>query len=256
VAVVLAARKAAGHDIVYCSGSFKIFEARSIPRRESRERRYGLAGRLRGRRPATGTSHAPRRFGFRIAMPDQPSLFALKPGLPDGFRYSADFVAEEEEAALVAEIKRLPFKEFEFHGFSGKRRVVSFGWRYDFTEAKLRRAEPIPGFLLQVRAKAARFARLEEGAFEQLLVTEYTPGAAIGWHKDRAVFNEVAGVSLLAPCTFRFRKRAGQGWQRASLRLGPRSAYLLIGPARTAWEHSIPGVDELRYSLTFRSLKR
>jgi len=186
-------------------------------------------------------------------MPVQPGLFDLKPGLPDGFRYCPDLLAEAEERALIAEIERLPFKAFEFHGFLGKRRVVSFGWRYDFNEAKLKEAAPIPDFLLAVRAKAAHFAGLGEGAFEQLLVTEYEPGAAIGWHRDRAVFGEVAGVSLLAPCTFRFRMKAGATWERASLRLAPRSAYLLSGLARRTWEHSIPGVDELRYSLTFRT---
>ncbi len=188
-------------------------------------------------------------------MADQLSLFDLQPGFPDGFRYCLDFLDEEEERSLVAEIERLPFKEFEFHGFAGRRRVVSFGWRYDFNDARLREAEPIPGFLLPAREKAARFAGLDERAFEQLLVTEYEPGAAIGWHRDRAVFADVIGVSLLAPCTFRFRKKEGAGWRRASLRLAPRSAYLLRGPGRTEWEHSIPGVERLRYSLTFRNFR-
>ena len=188
-------------------------------------------------------------------MADQLSLFELQPGLPDGFRYRPDLLEEEEERALVAEIERLPFKEFEFHGFSGKRRVVSFGWRYDFGEAKLRQTDPIPEFFHPVREQAPRFAGLDKGGFEQLLVTEYQPGAAIGWHKDRAIFADVIGVSLLAPCTFRFRKKEGAGWRRASLRLAPRSAYLLSGPARAEWQHSIPGVERLRYSLTFRNFQ-
>jgi alkylated DNA repair dioxygenase AlkB len=186
---------------------------------------------------------------------DQLSLFDLKPGLPDGFRYRPDLIDEEEERSLVAEIERLPFKAFEFHGFEGKRRVVSFGWRYDFNEGKLSQAEAIPDFLLAVRAKAARFAGLDEGALEQLLATEYEPGASIGWHRDRVMFGEVIGVSLLAECTFRFRKKAGTSWERASLSLAPRSAYLLRGPARAEREHSIPGVERLRYSLTLRNFR-
>ncbi len=188
-------------------------------------------------------------------MADQLSLFDLQPDLPDGFRYRPDVLDEGEEHALVAEIERLPFKAFEFHGFSGKRRVVSFGWRYDFGEGKLHEAEPIPEFFHPVREKAARFAGLDERAFKHLLVTEYEPGAAIGWHRDRPIFGEVIGVSLLAECTFRFRKKAGAGWERASLRLAPRSAYLLRGSARSEWEHSIPGVERLRYSLTFRNFR-
>jgi alkylated DNA repair dioxygenase AlkB len=189
-------------------------------------------------------------------MSTQLGLFESKPRLPEGFRYEPRLLTEAEERALVAELERLPFKEFEFHGFSGKRRVVSFGWHYDFNHAELRRAAPIPRFALPIRDEAARFAGLDAGTLEHLLVTEYGPGAAIGWHKDRAMFADVIGISVLAPCTFRFRRKTGATWQRASARLAPRSAYLLRGPARTEWEHSIPGMEELRYSLTFRNFKR
>ncbi len=87
------------------------------------------------------------------------------------------------------------------------------------------------------------------------LITEYGPGAAIGWHRDKGVFSDVIGVSLLSPCTFRLRRRVGSSWERYSLIAEPRSAYLLRGEARTAWEHSIPAVETLRYSVTFRSLR-
>jgi alkylated DNA repair dioxygenase AlkB len=185
----------------------------------------------------------------------QLKLFPSEPTPPDGFRYRAELLSEAEERALVADIERLPFKEFDFHGFRGKRRVVTFGWRYDFSDAKLRKAEQIPQFLLAAREKVARFAGLDAVSLEHVLVTEYAPGAAIGWHRDKAMFAEVIGVSLLSPCTFRLRKKAGAGWQRTSLRLQPRSAYLLQGPVRTEWEHSIPGVERLRYSLTFRNFR-
>jgi alkylated DNA repair dioxygenase AlkB len=189
------------------------------------------------------------------SMSSQLSLFERALEVPEGFRYLVDFLDAEEEQTLVGEIKRLPFKEFAFHGFSGKRRVVSFGWQYDFNHAKLREAAPIPAFFLPVREKAADLAGLAKQELEHLLVTEYGPGAAIGWHKDRSIFADVIGISLLSPCTFRFRKKAGKGWQRASLVLAPRSAYLLRGAARNEWEHSIPGVDHLRYSLTFRNFR-
>ena len=185
----------------------------------------------------------------------QLSLLEPEPSLPEGFRYCSELLSEAEERALLAEIERLPFREFEFHGFSGKRRVVSFGWQYDFNDSKLRKAGSIPQFLLPVRDRAARFVGLDTHALEHVLVTEYSPGAAIGWHKDKGIFQEVIGISLLSPCIFRFRKNAGTGWQRASLRLGPRSAYLLRGPVRTEWEHSIPGVQRLRYSVTFRNFR-
>ena len=188
-------------------------------------------------------------------MHDQLNLFGRSTALPDGFRYAAEVLREEEERALLAGVRALPFREFEFQGFVGKRRVVSFGWRYDFNEHALREADPIPDFLLAVREQAARFAGLEAATLQQALVTEYGAGAAIGWHRDRPVFGDVVGVSLLAPCTFRLRRKVGDGWQRVSLVAEPRSAYLLSGIARSEWEHSIPPVDSARYSITFRSLR-
>ena len=102
---------------------------------------------------------------------------------------------------------------------------------------------------------AGHFAGVDPRTLEHVLVTEYGPDAAIGWHRDRPIFADVIGVSLLSPCTFRFRKQTGAGWQRSSVRVAPGSAYLLRGPARTDWEHSIPGVESLRYSITFRNFR-
>ena len=114
----------------------------------------------------------------------------------------------------------------------------------------------IPAFLLPLRNKAAEFANLSEDRLQHALITEYAPGAAIGWHRDRPEFEDVIGISLGAPCLFRFRRKKGAGWERASIELQPRSAYLLRGPARWDWQHSIPSVDKLRYSITFRSLRK
>ena len=174
--------------------------------------------------------------------------------LPDGFRYQPDFLSQEEESFLLRNLKGLPFKEFEFQGFKGKRRVVSFGWRYDFNGGGLTKTEDMPGFLAYTRVKAERFAALAPGKLQQVLITEYSEGAAIGWHKDRSVFGDVVGISLLSPCTFRFRKKGGAKWERRSLVAERRSIYLLRGPSRSEWEHSIPGVDSLRYSITFRNV--
>jgi alkylated DNA repair dioxygenase AlkB len=198
-------------------------------------------------------------------MNRQPSLFDLPPAetpptraspvAPAGLRWRADLIDPVEERALADQIAALPFKPFEFQGYVGRRRVVSFGWRYDFARHVLEPAAPIPDFLLPLRAKAAAFAGCDPDAFRQALALEYAPGAGIGWHRDRPQFGEVVGVSLLAPCPLRLRRRIGERWERATFTATPRSAYLLSGPARTDWEHSIPPVEALRYSVTFRTLR-
>jgi alkylated DNA repair dioxygenase AlkB len=174
---------------------------------------------------------------------------------PEGFRYQADLLPPGEELDLVARIAELPLKEFEFQGYLAKRRVLSYGWQYDFDNSSLQPAGEIPPFLLGLREHAAGFAGLTPPDLPHALITEYSPGAAIGWHRDKGVFVDVIGVSLLSACNFRLRRKAGSGWERYSLTVEPRSIYLLRGPARTEWEHSIPGVETLRYSITFRSLR-
>src|SRR5687768_13319810 len=173
----------------------------------------------------------------------------------DGFRYQAELLDHHAEESLLTRLRTLPFREFEFHGYTGKRRVVSYGWKYEFSGEKLRKVEDIPEFLLPLRDRAAAFAGVEPEAFEHALVTEYGPGAGIGWHRDKAVFGEVVGISLLAPCMLRFRRKAGEKWERVNVLAEPRSAYHLTGPARSEWQHSILRVDAQRYSITFRTMR-
>jgi|SRR3954468_131306 len=186
----------------------------------------------------------------------QLSLLEPVSALPDGFEYREDFVLAAEQAELVSHIARLELREFEFHGYLGKRRVTSFGLRYDFNDMAVHEAAEMPDFLLPLRDRAASFAGFDPDELAHALVTEYMPGAAIGWHRDRSVFGDVVGISLGAACRFRLRRKLGERWERASLTLMPRSAYLLRGPVRHEWQHSIPPVEELRYSVTFRSTAR
>ena len=185
----------------------------------------------------------------------QLKLFGGGRTLPEGFKYQPDVLSLEEERALLERLKELPFQEFEFQGYVAKRRVVSFGWQYDFNQRALRKADDIPPFLLSLRETAAEFAAMDPSRLQQVLVMEYDAGAGIGWHRDKAVFGEVIGLSLLSACRFRLRRKAGTSWERVSVIAEPRSAYLLSGLSRTEWEHSIPEVDTLRYSITFRNFR-
>jgi alkylated DNA repair dioxygenase AlkB len=179
-----------------------------------------------------------------------------RPKLPEGFRYRPELIGPADEDKLLAHVRELPFRDFEFHGYTGKRRVVSFGWHYDFSGRRLRKADDIPDYLLELRTVAASFGEMEPEALQHVLVTEYGPGAGIGWHRDKAVFGEVVGVSLLSRCVFRMRRLVSEKeWERVNLVAEPRSAYLLSGPARSEWEHSIPQTEALRYSITFRNVR-
>jgi alkylated DNA repair dioxygenase AlkB len=177
------------------------------------------------------------------------------PGLPPGFVYQPDFLSPEEEAAIAARLAELPFEPFQFRGYEARRRVHSFGYRYDFNKGAVEGAEPIPDWLQAVRARAEAFAAVPAGGLQQLLINEYLPGAPIGWHRDRPQFDKVVGISVGAPCTFRLRRRDGARFERRSLTLSRRSAYLISGEARDQWEHSIPPVEQHRYSVTFRSFR-
>jgi hypothetical protein len=175
---------------------------------------------------------------------------------PNGFDYRADLITAVHEAALIERFQDLEFKEFEFHGFLGLRRVVSFGVHYDFAAARLHSAAQMPAFLLPIRESAAGFAGLAAASLAHALVTEYRHGAGIGWHRDRSVFGNVIGVSLGSACRLRFRRRGRSGWCRSSVVLQPRSAYLLRGEVHNDWQHSIPPMVALRYSITFRTIER
>jgi alkylated DNA repair dioxygenase AlkB len=171
-----------------------------------------------------------------------------------GLRYAEELIDAAEEAALIERLAALDLAPFRFHGWLGNRRTQSFGWRYDFDDASFAPAEPIPDWLQPLRNRAAAFAGIAPVAFVQALLARYDPGAGIGWHKDRDVFEEVVGVSLGSPATLRFRQRTAAGYRRANIDVAPRSAYLISGEARWEWEHRITPGEQLRFSITFRSL--
>lgn len=186
--------------------------------------------------------------------PVQASLFEEPPPSPPGFVYRHDAISPDEEGILVEAVSRLDLRAFEMRGYAARRRVAYFGRRYDDAARELTDGPPIPDFLQALRRKAADLAGLTPEALVHALINEYPPGAPIGWHRDRPAFGQVVGFSLLSPCVMRFRKARDSGWERRSQTLEPRSAYWLAGEARSVWEHSIPPVETLRYSVTFRTL--
>lgn len=171
-----------------------------------------------------------------------------------GLRYAEGVITEAEEQAMLGRLGELDLAPFKFHGWLGNRKTHSFGWRYDFEDASFTPADPLPDWLLPLRDHAATFAGVPPDDFVHVLIARYDPGAGIGWHRDRDVFEQVVGLSLGTPATLRFRKRRDSGFARASFEVAPRSAYLLSGEARHEWEHSIAPGKALRFSITFRTL--
>ncbi|MES2135716.1 MAG: alpha-ketoglutarate-dependent dioxygenase AlkB [Pseudomonadota bacterium] len=181
-----------------------------------------------------------------------PDLFDMP--LIAGLHYREELIGEAQEEALIERLTALDLSSFRFHGWLGNRKTRSFGWRYDFDDASFSPTDPIPDWLQPLRANAASFADLQADDFVHVLLARYDPGAGIGWHRDRDVFEQVVGISLGTQATLRFRRRTGAGFQRASLEVAPRSAYHLSGEARHDWEHSIAPGESLRFSITFRTL--
>jgi DNA oxidative demethylase len=176
--------------------------------------------------------------------------------LPEGFAYHPDWLSGEEDATLVGHIEALRFAEVRMHGVVAKRKVVHFGWDYGYDSWTISRTDPAPDWLLPLRVRAAGALGAAPEALEEILVTRYEPGAGIGWHRDAPMFGPVVlGVSLLGTCRMRFQRTVAGQRETAEAVLSPRSLYVLAGTARFAWQHSIPPAKELRYSITFRTLK-
>jgi alkylated DNA repair dioxygenase AlkB len=177
--------------------------------------------------------------------------------LPEGFLYRPDFIAPEEEAALVREIQTMEFSEVRMRGVTARRRVRQFGWRYSFESSKLSEGQDLPQFLRPLRSRAAALIATAGDELSEALVTEYREGATIGWHRDAPMFGVVVGISLLSSCVFKLRRGSAPRTQKPlSIDMAPRSAYVLDGEARRDWQHSIPAVKSLRYSITFRAVKK
>ena len=185
-------------------------------------------------------------------------LFGVKQQLPEGLRYEENFLSEAEERSLVAAIGELPLHHAQYRQFTARRRVASFGGRYDYTENELLPAAPIPEWLHPLRDRAASWAGLTATEIEHALVAEYAPGTPLGWHRDVPDFEAIVGISLGAVARMRFRRYppAKPGRAELVLDLAPRSVYLMRGHARWGWQHSVSPTKELRYSITFRTLRR
>ena len=190
-----------------------------------------------------------------------PSLFEVSAKVPDGFIYHQNFISEAEEQELIREIQSVRLTSFKYYQFTGKRRIASFGWQYEFGTSEITTAPDMPAFLLPVRTRAGNFFNIDPKSLVQTSIIEYSTGSPIGWHRDIPYFGVVVGISLGAACRMRFRKynrvrsRSLKRDEILSIELQPRSIYLMSGASRELCQHSIPPVKDLRYSIMMRTLR-
>jgi alkylated DNA repair dioxygenase AlkB len=190
-------------------------------------------------------------------MVSQTSLFPVHAPFAPGYAYEAGFLAEDDEAALLREIEQLPFAPARYKEYTAKRRTVSYGGSYDYSTQQLEARQPIADFLHPLRARAANWAGCSDADFTHALISEYAPGAGLGWHRDVPDFELVVGISLANSCRVRFRRYPPKPRERSiAVELERRSIYRLQGEARWQWQHSVPPVAALRFSITFRTLRR
>lgn len=199
--------------------------------------------------------HALMASGFS----SQTELFPAGQSLPEGFLYREEFLSPEHEAQLLAGISGLQLTHSRYRQWTAKRRTVSFGGHYDFTHLQLHPAEPVPPFLHSLRDDLAAWVEVEASCFTHASIAEYPQGAQLGWHRDVPEFEIVAGVSLQGVARMRFRPyppSAARNRATSALDFAPRSAYIIRDAARWKWQHAISPTRELRYSITFRTLRK
>jgi alkylated DNA repair protein (DNA oxidative demethylase) len=174
---------------------------------------------------------------------------------PEGLVYRPEVISREEQTDLLGHFETLRFDPIVIHGQAARRTARHFGLDYDYEARTPQPGEPVPDWLIPLRARAAELAGHRPEELVEILVQRYPPGATIGWHRDAPAFGTVIGISLAAPSRLRFQRGKGENRRVWEVLLEPRSGYVLSGPARTSWQHSIPPTKELRYSVTFRTLR-
>ena len=191
----------------------------------------------------------------------QSELFELPPRLPHGLVYRPQFLTRAEEASLLTAIAPLPFRQARFQQYVARRRVVHFHADGDvdttdaYDDGESFSSGPVPPFLAALQQRIADAFGIVRSAFVHTLVSEYRPGAPIGWHRDKPSYGVVFGLSLKGRGTMRFRPLEShiEPRQTLVLELEPRSLYVMQGPIRWLWQHSMLPARELRYSITFRT---
>ena len=174
---------------------------------------------------------------------------------PDGLLLRPEVITRAEESAVLERFETLEWEPIVIRGQAARRTARHFGLGYDYESRTPRPGEPIPDWIEPPRRAAAQLAGVAPEALVEVLVQRYPVNSTIGWHRDAPAFGTVVGISLAAAARLRFQRGRREQRRIWEVQLEPRSGYVLAGPARWSWEHSIPPAKELRYSITFRTLR-
>jgi alkylated DNA repair dioxygenase AlkB len=169
--------------------------------------------------------------------------------------YRPELISADEEAELLARFETLRFDPIVMHGREARRTARHFGLDYDYESRTPREGEPPPTWIEPARERAAGLSGHAPEELVEVLVQRYPAGSTIGWHRDAPAFDVVVGISLGGFSRLRFQRGKRERRRVWEVGLEPRSGYVLAGEARRSWEHSIPPTKELRYSITFRTLR-
>jgi len=187
------------------------------------------------------------------------TLFDIGPVLPAGFTYSPGFITEAEEIQLIKAIEQFDLQNMKFHEYEAKRKVISFGRGWSFTEQQLKQGNPIPGEFNFLVERIASHLQIPTASIAQFLITEYPVGSVINWHRDAPPLETIVGVSLLSDCIFKLRPHDKEKQTRSatiSLPVQRRSFYVMTGVSKNAWQHCIAPMNKVRYAMTFRTLRK
>ena len=83
-------------------------------------------------------------------MNRQLSLFSTETMGLAGLRYYPEIITQSMEFDVIERIRGLSLVPFRFGAYEGKRRVASFGFKYDYAERRLQEAGEVPEWLAPV----------------------------------------------------------------------------------------------------------
>lgn len=175
---------------------------------------------------------------------------------PEGLFYVPSFLSAAEELELLEKISAEEFKPYDYQGFIAKREIVFYGTNGGYKGRDDQSTPAMPAWLQPLRERCANLIGLESDELAMALVAHYPVGAGIGWHRDAPQFGPtIVGVSFASGAAMRFRRFVNAKEEMFHVKLERRSGYIISGPARTEWQHGMSPVKELRYSITFRTLR-